>query len=249
LAIVENPRYERANIVVNSKTQILNNNFNPNQKRNERGQWVKDDALIQEKKDKLVPVKISSDEIPSFKTKKDLSLWVKGIFAELGSLNIADTNTEVILTGASANRETEKRRATREENKAVFQKFQEMVEKAIKTDERVADKNHIHDQDLYYNKMEIDTIPYEVELIFDYLKANDEFRYAGHKILNSIKIAPSLTQAFNALPTAGAINIMNDFVIDFKSNITNTKQTFEEKFTDVFFEALAEVLLESKREK
>lgn len=35
LALVDNPRYERANIVFNSKTVIENNNFNPNVKENE----------------------------------------------------------------------------------------------------------------------------------------------------------------------------------------------------------------------
>lgn len=36
LAIVDNPRYERANIVFNS-------NYNPNQKRDEKGKWTKED--------------------------------------------------------------------------------------------------------------------------------------------------------------------------------------------------------------
>lgn len=217
LALVNNPRYERANIVFNSKTEVIN--YNPDQKRNERGQWVKDDALIQQKKDKLIPIEINGDEIPQFETKKDLANWVKGIFADLGSVNILDTDTEVILTGSSANRETAKHRSTREENKAVFHKFQEMVEKSIKTDEKPADERHIHDQDLYFNKMQIDGTPYDVELIFDYLQKNNEFRYAGHKIINSIKIAPSHTQALNALQTAGATNSINDLFIDFNPNV------------------------------
>lgn len=217
LALVNNPRYERANIVFNSKTEVIN--YNPDQKRNERGQWVKDDALIQQKKDKLIPIEINGNEIPQFETKKDLANWVKGIFADLGSVNILDTDTEVILTGSSANRETAKHRSTREENKAVFHKFQEMVEKSIKTDEKPADERHIHDQDLYFNKMQIDGTPYDVELIFDYLQKNNEFRYAGHKIINSIKIAPSHTQALNALQTAGATNSINDLFIDFNPNV------------------------------
>ena len=186
---------------------------------NERGEWVKDDALIQQKKDNLIPIEIKGDEIPQFETKKDLANWVKGIFSDLGSVNILDTNTEVILTGSSANRETQKHRSTREENKAVFHKFQDMVEKSIKTDERPADERHIHDQDLYFNKMQIDGTPYDVELVFDYLQKNNEFRYAGHKIINSIKIAPSPTQALNALQTAGANNSINDLTINFNPNV------------------------------
>ena len=40
LALVDNPRYERANIVFNSK---MVENWNPNQKRNKLGQWTKED--------------------------------------------------------------------------------------------------------------------------------------------------------------------------------------------------------------
>ena len=40
LAIVDNPRYERANIVFNSKTVVQN--FDPNQKRDGKGRWTKE---------------------------------------------------------------------------------------------------------------------------------------------------------------------------------------------------------------
>lgn len=40
LAIVDNPRYERAHIVFNSKTIVQN--FDPNQKRDKKGQWTKE---------------------------------------------------------------------------------------------------------------------------------------------------------------------------------------------------------------
>lgn len=40
LAIVDNPRYERANIVFNSKTVVQN--FDPNQKRDKNGRWTKE---------------------------------------------------------------------------------------------------------------------------------------------------------------------------------------------------------------
>lgn len=254
LALVNNPRYERANIVFNSKTYNVDN-FSKEQPRAPKGQpnggqWVKDDALIQQKKDNLIPIEITGDEIPQFETKKDLANWVKGIFSDLGSVNILDTNTEVILTGSSADRETQKHRSTREENKAVFYKFKDMVEKSIKTDERPADERHIHDQDLYFNKMQIDGTPYNVELVFDYLQKNNEFRYAGHKIINSIKIAPSHTQALNALQTAGANNSINDLIINFNPNVkeneVNNSYDFAEVSLDTFCEALAEVILENK---
>lgn len=50
LAIVNNPRYERANIVLNSKAV---DNYNEDQKRDEKGQWAKDEDTIQKKKDNL----------------------------------------------------------------------------------------------------------------------------------------------------------------------------------------------------
>ena len=40
LAIVDNPRYERANIVFNSKTVVQN--FDPNQKRDKKGRWTRE---------------------------------------------------------------------------------------------------------------------------------------------------------------------------------------------------------------
>ncbi len=40
LAIVNNPRYERANIVFNSKTVVQN--FDPNQKQDKKGRWTKE---------------------------------------------------------------------------------------------------------------------------------------------------------------------------------------------------------------
>ena len=42
LAIVNNPRYERANIVLNSKAV---DNYNEEQKRDEKGQWVKENDI------------------------------------------------------------------------------------------------------------------------------------------------------------------------------------------------------------
>ena len=91
-----------------------------------------------------------------------------------------------------------------------------------KFDERKTDEKHIHDQDLYLNKFNIDGNPYNVEFAFDYLKDNDEFRYAGHKVINNIKIAASPTQAFNAIQTAAAIdNIIIDFFKYFNLFIEN----------------------------
>ncbi len=125
---------------------------------------------------------IKKNEIPVFETKKDLSNWVKKIFAELKTVTIKDTGISVILTGSGADRETQKRRSTREENKAVFLKFKEILETSIKLAERKADERHLHNQEIYFNKIQLDNNIYEVEIILDYLEKNKEYRYAGHKL-------------------------------------------------------------------
>lgn len=197
----------------------MNNSYDPNQKRDGKGRWTKDEAAIQKKKYNLIPIEIKGSEIPQFETKKELAQWAKGIFEQLGSVNIADTNIEVKLTGSSAKREASKMRATREENKAIFQHFKDVVEKSIKFDERKTDERHIHDQDLYFNKISIDGKPYNVELVFDYLAPNKEYRYAGHKV-NNIKIAPSYLTSYNERQATGANNSINDFTINFNPDIT-----------------------------
>lgn len=70
LAIVNNPRYERANIVLNSKAV---DNYNEEQKRNEKGQWVKEGNTIQKKKDNLQPIEVNPKEkmFPNLKLKKN----------------------------------------------------------------------------------------------------------------------------------------------------------------------------------
>lgn len=247
LALVNNPRYERANIVFNSKTQILNNNFNPNQKRNQRGQWVKDDALIQQKKDNLTPIEVKSDDVPQFSSKEELGAWFRDIFEKLGNVTITDTGVRIDLYGGNADRESFKRRLQQEANKAVAQAFEEVVTKSIKVDERKKDKNHKHDQDVYYNKLLLGTDKYDVNLFVDYLEPNQEYRYAGHstkKIENEMSTRD--TQVINHIMLTKVDNSiipLSDTTLN--PNVTNQKQTFEEKFTDLFFEALAEVILES----
>ncbi len=117
--------------------------------------------------------------------------WVKDIFLTLGKVTIKDTGVTVVLTSSSANRETQKHRSTREENKAVFQEFKDVVENSIKIDDRNPDERHQHAQEIYFNKIQIEDDTFEVEIVLDYLAKNKEYRYAGHKVN---KIAPSFTQ-------------------------------------------------------
>lgn len=75
LALVNNPRYERANIVFNSKTFNVDN-FNPNQKRNEYGQWCKDyDAFADKIKEHC--------ETKGYIVQKDYSKSTNSIYLKL----------------------------------------------------------------------------------------------------------------------------------------------------------------------
>ncbi len=228
LAIVDNPRYERANIVFNSKTVVQN--FDPNQKRDEKGQWTKDDAAIQKKKESLTPVEVNPDEVPKFKTKEELGEWFSGIFKELGNVTIEDTGIRIDLYGGNAEREAFKRRLQQEPNKAVAKAFEDVVTKSIKIDERQKDERHKHNQEIYYNKLKLGDNFYDVNLFVDYLEPNQEYRYAGHsttKIDN--KISTRDTQVINHIMLTKVDNIIitdiqKDFNPDIKNNVQNNKE-------------------------
>ena len=165
-AIQNNPEILR--VVRNAKIE----NYNPNQKRDELGKWTKDEALIQQKKDNLIPIEVRPEEIPQFKTKKELGEWFKNIFKELGSVTVEDTGINIDLYKSNAKREASKRRLQKEENKAVAQAFKDVIEKSVKVDERTADERHQHDQDIYYNKLKLGNDTYDVNLFVDFLEPN-----------------------------------------------------------------------------
>lgn len=226
LALVDNPRYERANIVFNSKTVIENNNFNPNQKRNERGQWVKDNALIQQKKDSLNPIQIDASDIPQFESKEELGNWFRKIFEDLGSVTITDTGIKIDLYGGNADRESFKRRFQQKPNKAVAKAFEEIVTTSIKVDEREKDENHKHDQEIYYNKLKLGQDNFDVNLFVDYLAPNKEYRYAGHSTVKiDNKISTRDTQVINHIMlTKVDNNIINDVESDFNPNVKENEE-------------------------
>ena len=227
LAIVDNPRYERANIVFNSKTVVQN--FDPNQKRDGKGRWTKDDAVIQKKKDSLIPVEVNPDDVPKFKTKEELGEWFSGIFKDLGSVTIEDTGTKIDLYKSNAEREASKRRLQKEENKAVAKAFEEIVSKSIKVDERTKDERHKHDQDVYYNKLKLGKDTYAVSLYVDYLEPNKEYRYAGHSTTIDNKISTRDLQISKIIIHTKVDNIIitdiqKDFNPDIKNNVQNNKE-------------------------
>lgn len=228
LAIVKNPRYEGAFIAANAfiaKNAICQNEFKEaDHPRDEGGKFTdrKNGTLnsFEEKSKEIEPIKINKDDIPQFENKKEFSNWVKEQFKELGSVKINDTGIELKLSSGNANRETIKRRASKEENKAVFAKFEDIVSRAIKKDERKADDRHIKDQEIYYNKIQIDGVDYDVEIFVDKPDGRDRGSYyAGHNA-SKIKITPRETMgAQNELShhAKGVNNIMPYFEIDFKT--------------------------------
>ena len=222
LAIVDNPRYERANIVFNSKTVVQN--FDPNQKRDEKGQWTKDDAAIQKKKDSLTPVEVNPDDVPKFQTKDELGEWFSGIFKDLGSVTIEDTGIRIDLYKSNAEREASKRRLQQEPNKAVAKAFEDVVTKSVKVDERQKDERHKHNQEIYYNKLKLGDDFYDVNLFVDYLEPNKEHRYAGHsttKIDN--KISARDTQVINHIMLTKADNNISTRDLQTSKIIIHTK--------------------------
>ena len=222
LAIVDNPRYERANIVFNSKTIVQN--FDPNQKRDRKGRWTKDDAAIQKKKECLTPVEVNPDDVPKFKTKEELGEWFSEIFKDLGSVTIEDTGTKIDLYKSNAEREASKRRLQKEENKAVAKAFEEIVSKSIKVDERTKDERHKHDQDVYYNKLKLGKDTYAVSLYVDYLEPNKEYRYAGHSATIDNKISTRDLQISKIIiHTKVDNNIITDIREDFNPMIKNNE--------------------------
>lgn len=191
-------------------------NFDPNQKRDKKGRWAKDDAAIQKKKDSLTPIEVKPEEVPKFKTKEELGEWFSGIFKDLGSVTIEDTGIRIDLYGGNAEREAFKRRLQQEPNKAVAKAFEDVVTKSVKVDERQKDERHKHNQEIYYNKLKLGDNFYDVNLFVDYLEPNQEYRYAGHsttKIDN--KISTRDTQVINhiMLTKADILNTVSNNII------------------------------------
>lgn len=231
LAIVKNPRYEGAFIAANAYLAKNGNFKEQDHPRDGEGKFTNEEGSttsFEEKSKEIKPVEISKSGIPQFESKKELSNWVKEQFNQLGSVKIEDTGINLKLSSGNANRETIKRRASKEENKAVFAKFKDIVSKSIKKDERKADERHIKDQEIYYNKFQIDGEDYEVEIFVDKpIEGDKSSYYAGHNA-SKITITPRDTMdAQNELiHNAKGVNyIMPYLEIDFNPNATINKET------------------------
>lgn len=240
LALVECPRYEDAFIAVNA--YIAENEFKEEKHpRDEEGKFT-------EKANKLTTIKINKNDIPKFDSKKELSNWVKSEFEKLGTVKIEDTEVDLVLSSSSADRETFKRRAMKEENKAVYSQFEKIVKSSIKKTDRNKDESHIKDQEIYYNKFQIidgeNIEDYEVEIFVDKpYKEDTNSYYAGHKA-SKIIITPRDTQVVQnnlSLLTKGANTIITSLEIDFNPKASNS---FVEVFRNMLYDTLAEGIYE-----
>lgn len=189
LALVNNPRYERANIVFNGKP------YNPDQPRDEEGKWTTEgnaEFIL----NNIEPVKISSSDIPIFTNKYDrtpLTNYVREVFKANRDLIIKSNDRKILLSRNGADRTSAKQNINDTKHNAVYTKIKEVVERAeyFKTvppkESRIG---KIKEQEIYLSKMEIDDIPYAVKISVDVPLdefENGTYNYAGHRV-SEIKI-------------------------------------------------------------
>lgn len=116
-----------------------------------------------------------------------LKKWVISEFNKVKEVTIKSDNENILLSNNSARRATYKQNSNDRELNAVFQTIKETLEKAKyydfePVDDRHQDKN-IQGQYVYYSKINIDNIPYQVRFKIDVPKDSDgRLIYAGHRI-------------------------------------------------------------------
>ena len=161
LALVNNPRYERANIVFNSKTVIENGgqgSGNPYQKRNELGQWCKDyNAMAQDVK--------SYCENKGFIVEQDNSKSTNSIYLKLYK-NDKDLNNHTYYKAIRlSDHESE------QGDKDIMLKYSDNLEDI----KRLIDEN-------LSNKVDEDTLKDFKGVIIDYNKIHPELNFEGLEI-------------------------------------------------------------------
>lgn len=98
LALVDNPRYERANIVFNSKTD---NSDNPNQKRDEKGKWTKENGINPNYKEELKQVIDKAKNNPNERQKLVIGKVSKDLQekAQQNGYDISEYNHDIDVSG------------------------------------------------------------------------------------------------------------------------------------------------------
>ncbi len=98
LALVDNPRYERANIVFNSKTD---NSYDPNQKRDKKGKWTKENGINPNYKEELKQVIDKAKNNPNERQKLVIGKVSKDLEekAKENGFDIAEYNHDLDVSG------------------------------------------------------------------------------------------------------------------------------------------------------
>lgn len=135
----------------------------------------------------IEPENINSSEVPIFKDTDKLELWVRKIFSENRTIIIKSDGEEILLSGNSAHRATEKQYPQDRELNAVFEKIKNTLEKSKYYDFEPKDERHkdkrILGQYVYFSKINIDNIPYRVRFKIDVPQdADGTLVYAGHRV-------------------------------------------------------------------
>ena len=269
LAIVKNPRYERANIVFNSKTQIVNGNpdqprvpaGNPN-----GGQFAKTgNSYLKAELPESIKEKIKENpndilfnfidqhknEIEKSQTEiEDVSL--DNILKEL---NITEEEPRIVKTAKNGDIKITKSYIEKKVKKKNEKERGHYLKNGIATLERPNDvffdkdrNRNVYVKLFVSNKLKMHLTVVEIN------PDGDDFIVTNHpiselsdmrRIIKKGQVQNDLSREWNDINNDFHTYIINDILNNLNPNVKNNKETFEEAFTDVFFEALAEVLLET----
>lgn len=255
LAIVNNPRYEGANIVFNSKTDvdtvdnILIQNYNPEQKRDEYGQWAKDEAINPNYKEDLKQVIYKAKNNPKERQKLVIGKVSKDLAekAKENGYDIAGYNHDIDVSGT--------RHAIKEHGQAKTENPRGQIAITDSDFEKIPDVIYSYDDVSFTGKNKIgrDTITYQKAFNDGTIIYIEEIRNKRNTLtINTMYKYKNTdnprTFVDNNNPLSNAsIFIITDIQEDFNPNITNSKENedsmdFVEQFKDCLYQAIDEVI-------
>ena len=146
-----------------------------------------DDNKIKALISDIEPENINSNEITVFKDPKKLEKWVISIFKANRTVKIKSDGEEILLSRNSGQRASRKQSPDDKELNAVFGKIKSTLEKSKYYDFEPKDLEHkdkrILGQYVYFSKINIDNIPYQVRFKIDVPQDEDgQLVYAGHRL-------------------------------------------------------------------
>lgn len=273
LALVKNPRYERANIVFNSKTVIINDaDFESKHSRDEKGRFStqsnqgstetkksnlkqKYSEIIKTEKYKNLPEKLK--EAVDFVFKNEPVASLTGDEFQKDGVPLTEKVTEYYsknYPNGVNNSELGNVKLDKEGVKdslghgigslkaAAYMAVPNVIEKGYIYDKQTNWKNRGYDTAVLIAPIKINGENYACEVVVK--KGKERQGFYLHEVEITNKLADVFKTANGSTPTSSNL-IIADKINKLNPNVKNDKQSFEEAFTDVFFEALAEVLLET----